>query len=184
MVTNDRRVKTYSDYIQRFTDNPRVWIDEDLNEKNSGQYGNWIDRVIHPDATSQKGADAVGIAETKSKKHGSFGPIEVCSFVKTTSKEKGLEEAYEKLKDGLGLVTYEVSKGTHTHNHPILGEMSMEKDCLDLVQLFLYKKCIKKVFMASAVIISKSDTSYKVQIPNRDIHKCFEDAVVINIKKT
>ena len=132
----------------------------------------------------RKGADAVGIAETKSKKHGSFGPIEVCSFVKTTSKEKGLEEAYEKLKDGLGLVTYEVSKGTHTHNHPILGEMSMEKDCLDLVQLFLYKKCIKKVFMASAVIISKSDTSYKVQIPNRDIHKCFEDAEVINIKKT
>ena len=102
--------------------------------------------------------------------------------MKTTSKEKGLEEAYEKLKDGLGLVTYEVSKGTHTHNHPILGEMSMEKDCLDLVQLFLYKKCIKKVFMASAVIISKSDTSYKVQIPNRDIHKCFEDAEVINIK--
>ena len=184
MVTNDRRVKTYSDYIQRFTDNPRVWIDEELNEKNSGQYGNWIDRVIHPDATSQKGADAVGIAETKSKKHGSFGPIEVCSFVKTTSKEKGLEEAYEKLKDGLGLVTYEVSKGIHTHNHPILGEMSMEKDCLDLVQLFLYKKCIKKVFMASAVIISKRDTSYKVQIPNRDIHKCFEDAEVINIKKT
>ena len=39
MDTNDRGIKTYSDYIQRFTDNPRVWIDEDLNEKNSGQYG-------------------------------------------------------------------------------------------------------------------------------------------------
>lgn len=182
MVTNDRRIKTYSDYIKRFTDNPRIWIDEDLNEKNSGQYGNWIDRVIHPDATSQKAADAVGIAETKSKKHGEFGPIEVCSFVKTTSKERGLEEAYEKLKDGLGLVTYEVSKGTHTHNHPILGEMSMKKDCLDLIQLFLYKKCIKKVFMSCATVIKKDDRNNKVQLANRDIKKCFEKVEVIDLK--
>ena len=99
MVTNDRRITTYSDYIKRFVDNPRIWIDEDLNEKNSGQYGNWIDRVIHPDATSKKAADAVGVAETKSKKDGEYGPIEVCSFVKTTSKERGLEEAYEELRD-------------------------------------------------------------------------------------
>ena len=79
-------------------------------------------------------------------------------------------------------MTYNVSKGIDTHICPINGDMSMQKDCLDLVQLFLYKRCIKKVFMSCAVIISKSDTSYKVQIPNRDIAKCFEDVEVIDIK--
>lgn len=181
MESNNRRIETYEDYVNAVLVNRRVWIDEDLNKLNSGQFGNWIDKRLHPYATSQKRADTV-VAETKSKKHGSFGPIEVCSFVKTTSKTEGLEEAFTKLQNGLGIVTYNVSKGIDTHICPINGDMSMQKDCLDLVQLFLYKRCIKKVFMSCAVIISKSDTSYKVQIPNRDIAKCFEDAEVIDIK--
>ena len=39
MVTNDRRITTYSDYIKRFVDNPRIWIDEDL-------WGDEIDKYL------------------------------------------------------------------------------------------------------------------------------------------
>ena len=60
--------------------------------------------------------------------------------------------------------------------------MSMEKDCLDLVQLFLYKKCIKKVFMSCATVIKKDDRSNKVQLANRDIKKCFEEVEIVDLK--
>ena len=182
MAAHNRRISTHEEYIQAFKDNKRIWIDEDLNRKNSGQFGNWIDRVIHPDATSQKGADVVGVAETKAKEHGHLsGTIEVCSFVKSRSNKEGLEEAFEKIKDGLGIVTYKVSKGTHTHVHPIIGEMSIEKDCLDLVELHLYRKCIPGLFKMNAKIISKSDNSKKVQLRHGDIKKCFESYEVITL---
>ena len=182
MATHNRRISTHEEYIQAFKDNKRIWIDDEFNRKDSGQCGKCIDRAIHPDATSQKGADVVGVAETKAKEHGNLsGTIEICSFVKTRSKKEGLEEAFEKIKDGLGIVTYKIGKGIHSHVNPIIGEMSIEKDCLDLVELHLYRKCIPGLFKMNAKIISKSDNSKKVQLRLGDIKKCFESYEVITL---
>ncbi len=182
MEPNFRIINTEEDYFESIRLNKRIFLDGKINSNDSGAIGKLIDHKIHPYAGNVKGKDCA-VRETKTKPENSFSPYEVCSGTKNTPEKKLLKEGFDKIKEGLCLITYRMGKDKAIHDtssHPLVPQ-KLKKDYLDLVNAYDHTDIIEDEYYKYAKVISKDKDTNKVQIANADMRKIFKKYKIIKI---